>query len=162
VGLFQQMRERLRERPERIRAGKFMAAFFREAPLSIVEVTYKMMGRNALALGMRDLWEQVKKKEGVQIPEGDPGEQMKEMLEAWTTGDVHIEHYARIVIAQASIHRAYTIEPLEMVRAATAVFREIQSHKYVLDDISFESFATPQTIIENALEKALARIGDGG
>ena len=49
-----------------------------------------------------------------------------------------------------------------MVRAATAIFREIQSHKYVLEDISFESFGTPQTIIENALEKALARIGDGG
>jgi hypothetical protein len=130
MGLFQ----RMRERPERISAGKFMAAFFREAPLSIVEAMYPSVGRGALALGMRDLWDEVKKKEGVQLPEGDPGEQMKEMLEAWTTGDAHIEHYARIVIAQASIHWAYTIEPLEMVRALTAVFREIQSHKYVLDD----------------------------
>src|ERR1700722_1654571 len=130
MGLFQ----RMRERPERISAGKFMAAFFREAPLSIVEAMYPSVGRGALASGMRDLWDEVKKKEGVQLPEGDPGEQMKEMLEAWTTGDVHIEHYARIVIAQASIHWAYTIEPLEMVRALTAVFREIQSHKYVLDD----------------------------
>lgn len=78
MGLFQ----RMRERPERIRAGKFMAAFFREAPLSIVEAMYPSVGRGALALGMRDLWDEVKKKEGVQIPEGDPGEQMKEMLEA--------------------------------------------------------------------------------
>ena len=138
MGLFQGMREG----PERIRAGKFMAAFFREAPLSIVKLMYTSVGRDALALGLRDLREQAKKEEGVQLPEGDPGEQMKEMLEAWTTtGDAHIERFARIVIAQASIYWAYTIQPIEMLRAVTAVFREIQSRKYVLDD-SFDPEAT--------------------
>lgn len=129
MGLFQ----RMREAPERVTAGKFMAAFFKEAPLSIVEVMYTSVGRDALALGLRDLREQAKKKEGVQIPEGDPGEQMQEMLEAWTTGDAACERIARMVIGQASNYWAATIQPIEMLRAVTAVFREIQSHKYVLD-----------------------------
>ena len=85
-------------------------------------------------MGVRDLREQAKEKEGVQIPEGDPGAQMQELLEAWTTGDAVCERIARMVIGQASIDWAATIQPLEMVRGATAVFREIQSHKYVLDD----------------------------
>jgi hypothetical protein len=45
-----------------------------------------------------------------------------------------------------------------MVRAATAFLREIQSHKYVLDGINFDDIETPQ----KALDKALARMGDGG
>jgi hypothetical protein len=45
-----------------------------------------------------------------------------------------------------------------MVRAATAFLREIQSHKYVLDGINFDDIETPQ----KALDKALARMWDGG
>jgi hypothetical protein len=87
-------------------------------------------------LGLRDLREQAKEKEGVQIPKGDPGEQMQELLEAWRTGDAVGERFARMVIGQASIYWAATIQPLEMVRGATTVFREIQSHRYVLTDMS--------------------------
>jgi hypothetical protein len=137
MGLFQQMRET----PERVRSGKFMAAFFKEAPLSIVEAMYTSVGRDALASGLRDLRKQAKEKEGVQIPEGDPGEQMQELLEAWTTGDAVCERIARMVIGQASMYWAATLQPLEMVRAVTAVFREIQSRKYVLDD-TFDPEAT--------------------
>jgi hypothetical protein len=38
-------------------------------------------------LALRDLRKQVKEKEGVQIPEGDPGEMMQGLLEAWRTGE---------------------------------------------------------------------------
>ena len=44
-----------------------------------------------------------------------------------------------------------------MVRALTAVFREIQSRKYVLDDISFD----PEAIINKALGDAIVRMGEG-
>ena len=153
MGLFQQMRER----PERVRAGKFAAAFFKEAPLSVVKVMYASVGGNNLALGLRDLRKQAKEKEGVQIPEGDPGEQMQELLEAWRTGDAVGERFARMVIGQASIYWAYTLQPIEMVRAMTAVLREIQSRKYVLDDISFD----PEAIIKKALGDAIVRMGEG-
>ena len=52
-----------------------------------MKVMYASVGRNNLALGLRDLRKQAKEKEGVQIPEYDPGEFMQELLEAWRTGD---------------------------------------------------------------------------
>ena len=52
---------------------------------------------------------------------------------------------------------ASTLQPIEMVRAMTAVLREIQSRKYVLDDISFD----PEAIIKKALGDAIVRMGEG-
>ena len=81
---------------------------------------------------------------------------MQELLEAWRTGDAVGERFARMVIGQASFYWAATIQPLEMVRAATAVFREIQSHKYVLDD-TFD----PDATFKKAFGDAVVRMGEG-
>ena len=118
MGLFQQMREA----PERARAGTFMAAFFQDAPLTIVDVAHASVGRDALAAGLRVVGD----KSGL-----DPGEMMTLLKEAMA-GDAAAERVARNVMGLAS-HWYASNMVLELVHGITAVFREIQSHKYVFD-----------------------------
>ena len=127
MGLFQQMREA----PERARAGTFMAAFFEEAPIGIVDAMHNSVGRDALGFGLQKMGD----KSGC-----DPGEMMQILLKKAMEGDALAERTARKTLIFAA-HWWASNMMLELMRAAVAVFREIQSRKYVLDD-SFDPEAT--------------------
>jgi hypothetical protein len=127
VGLFQQWREA----PERVRAGKFMVAFFEEAPFMVVDGMYTSLGRDALAAGLRGIGD----KSGY-----DPSEVMQLLLKKAMAGDAVMEEMVRRAMGFAS-HWYASNMALETVHGITAVFREIQSRKYVCDG-SFDPLAT--------------------
>jgi hypothetical protein len=124
MGVFQQWREA----PERVRAGKFMAAFFQDAPLVVVDVMHASLGRDALAAALRAVGD---KSSGF-----DPGELMQALREK-AAGDAIGERLVRRIMSLAS-HWYASHLALELVRGTTAVFREIQDHKYALDDAGAE------------------------
>jgi hypothetical protein len=119
VGLFQQWREA----PERAGEGKFMAAFFQDAPFGVVEVMHNSVGRDALGATLRVEGE----KSGC-----DPGLVMQALVEK-AAGDAVGERLVRRIMGLAS-HWVASHLDLELVRAMAAVYREIQDHKYALDD----------------------------
>ena len=94
-----------------------MAAFFEEAPIGIVDAMHNSVGRDALGFGLQKMGD----KSGC-----DPG--------------ALAERTARKTLIFAA-HWWASNMMLELMRAALAVFREIQSRKYVLDD-SFDPEAT--------------------
>jgi hypothetical protein len=117
VGLFQQMREA----PERVRIGKFMAAFFQDAPLSVVAVVSDAVTPNALAFALKKMGDKSGR---------DPEALMQMLLNDAKAGDAEHERVARNILGVAS-HGLASSLPLELIRAHLDAFVEIQSHNYV-------------------------------
>jgi hypothetical protein len=102
MGLFQE----IRETPERVRAGKFMAAFFQDAPLYVIDVMHVSVGRDALAEGLRSVGD----KSGL-----DPELLMQTLMEKAMTSDAVAERVARQIMGFASHWHANRLA-LELVR----------------------------------------------
>jgi hypothetical protein len=86
--------------------------------------------------------------------DGDIIAKMQMLLKAAKTGDTNCERILRAAMRQTALNYAGKIEPIEVLQGITAVFREVQMRKYVLDD-SFD----PMTIcnLDTILQRAIAR-----
>lgn len=135
----------MRETPERVRLGRFASSFFEEAPISIIEIFYTCFGRPALVEGLGKI--------GVSA-DGDILAKMQILLKSAKAGDLNSERMLRTAMRQAALDYAGRIEPIEVLQGITAVFREVQVRKYVLDD-GFD----PRTIfdLDAFLQRAIAR-----
>ena len=78
-----------REAPERVRIGKFMAAFFQDAPLSVVALVRDAVTPNALAFGLKKMGDNSGR---------DPEALMQDLMQLAEAGDPASERTARKIL----------------------------------------------------------------
>ena len=110
-----------KDAPERVKIGKFMAAFFQDAPPSVVAVVRDAVTPNAPAFGLKKMGDDSGR---------DPEALMQNLMQLAEAGDPPSERTARTILGLAS-HGLASSLPLELIRAHFAAFSEIQSHNYV-------------------------------